>query len=98
MNSNQEKEFFSSENTEVTNETPKDTELPESENINKNGDGNAPEGNGETAKKAEFRTFSIIKVLKSSLLFAKVVLLYKVRNFAEHLRKISTIFVFNKIL
>lgn len=53
MNSNQEKEFFSSENTEVTNETPKDTELPESENINKNGDGNAPEGNGETAEKAE---------------------------------------------
>ena len=52
----------------------------------------------EIAKNADFSTFSKIKVLKSSLLFAKVVLLYKVRNFAEHLRKISTIFVFNKIL
>ncbi|MBE6675580.1 MAG: hypothetical protein E7594_01930 [Ruminococcaceae bacterium] len=52
----------------------------------------------EIAKNADFSTFSIIKVLKSSLLFAKVVLLYKVRNFAEHLRIFSTFFVFNKIL
>ena len=52
----------------------------------------------EIAKNADFSTFSKIKVLKSSLLFAKVVLLYKVRNFAEHLRIFSTFFVFNKIL
>ena len=52
------------------------------------------DGGRETAKNADFSTFSIIKVLKSSLLFAKVVLLYKVRNFAEHLRTFLTIFRF----
>ncbi len=52
----------------------------------------------ESAKNAEFNTFSTIKVVNTSLLFAKVVLLYKVRNFAEHLRNFSTLFVFNKIL
>ena len=53
MNSNQEKEFFSSEHPEVTNEISKDTEFPESEDTNKNGDGNTPEDNGETAEKVE---------------------------------------------
>ena len=52
----------------------------------------------EIAKNADFSTFSKIKVVKYSLLFAKVVLLYKVRNFAEHLRIFPTFFVFNKIL
>ena len=37
----------------------------------------------ESAKNAEFSTFSTIKVRNTSLLFAKVVILYKVRNFAE---------------
>ena len=37
----------------------------------------------ENAKNAENSTFSTIKVRNTSLLFAKVVILYKVRNFAE---------------
>jgi hypothetical protein len=51
----------------------------------------------ENAKNAEFSTFSTIKVRKSSLQFAKVVLLYKVRNFAERFAGFFTLFVFNKI-
>ena len=50
----------------------------------------------ENAKNAEFSTFSTIKVRKSSLQFAKVVLLYKVRNFAERFAGFFTLFVFNK--
>ena len=38
----------------------------------------------ENAKRAEFSTFTTIKVRKSSLQFEKVVVLYKVRNFAEY--------------
>jgi hypothetical protein len=48
-------------------------------------------------RNAEFSTFSTIKVRKSSLQFAKVVLLYKVRNFAERFAGFFTLFVFNKI-
>ena len=46
----------------------------------------------ESAKNAEFSTFSTIKVRDTSLLFSKVVLLYKVRNFAERFAKNLTFF------
>ena len=42
---------------------------------------------------AENSTFSTIKVRNTSLQFAKVVLLYKVRNFAERFAEFFTIFV-----
>ena len=50
------------------------------------------------SRNAEISTFTIIKVVNTSLLFHKVVILYKVRNFAEHLHNFSQKIVFNKIL